>query len=152
MQFGLNLQFLTRNSHFTNLPCSTTNLLTVEADRIYVALNIFGVSRTIALDRIEDTTGFFHKIKFYIVYGKMYFLIDWFLSRRRLWVAYEYKSYYKWIINYGMRQNSILIHPSFYFFYFNFFPGDVLGKIAIWVDRIALNSLCDKPSDWSYEL
>ena len=76
MQFGLNLQFLTRNSHFTNLPCSTTNLLTVEADRIYVALNIFGVSRTIALDRIEDTTDFFHKIKFYIVYGKMYFLID----------------------------------------------------------------------------
>ena len=76
MQFGLNLQFLTRNFHFTNLPCSTTNLLTVEADRIYVALNIFGVSRTIALDRIEDTTGFFHKIKFDIVYGKMYFLID----------------------------------------------------------------------------
>ena len=33
-----------------NLRCSNTNLLKVEADRISVALNTFGVSGTIALD------------------------------------------------------------------------------------------------------
>ena len=79
MQFGLNLQFLTRNSHFTNLPGSTTNLLTVEADRIYVALNILGVSRTIAVDRIEDTTGFFHKLSFILFMVRCIFLLIDFL-------------------------------------------------------------------------
>ena len=33
-------------SFFRNLPCSTPNLLAVDADRIFVTLNIFCVSRT----------------------------------------------------------------------------------------------------------
>ena len=56
----------------------------VNADRIFMALNIFAVSRTTAFDRIEHTTGLLHKIKFYIVYGKVFFLVDSFLSSRRL--------------------------------------------------------------------
>ena len=50
LQFRWNLQLLTRYSLFRNLPCFVTTLLTVESDRISVALNIFGVSWTIALD------------------------------------------------------------------------------------------------------
>ena len=57
-----------------------------------MALNIFGASgtRTIALyilnvfSQDRTTTALLHKIKFYIVHGKMFFLIDLFLSRRRL--------------------------------------------------------------------
>ena len=45
------MQLLTHYSLFTNILCSTTiNLLKVNTDRIFVALNIFGVSQTIALD------------------------------------------------------------------------------------------------------
>ena len=44
-----------------------------------------------------------------------------------------------------MRQNFILIH--LFFFYFICLSDDVLCKIAIWADNIALNSSCDKPSD-----
>ena len=49
MQFRWNLQLLTLYSLFRNLPCSTSNLLVVDADRTFVALNIFCVSLTIAL-------------------------------------------------------------------------------------------------------
>ena len=47
------MQLLTRYSLFRNLPCYTTNLLTVEADRISVALNTSIVIRTIALDIVN---------------------------------------------------------------------------------------------------
>ena len=69
---------------------STTNLLTVEADKISVALNIPGVSRTIALnilnffDKIEHITGLLHKIKPYCVYGKIFFLTESIFRSRRL--------------------------------------------------------------------
>ena len=44
------MQLLKRVILLRNLPCSTSSLLTVETDRIYVALNTSGVTRTIALD------------------------------------------------------------------------------------------------------
>ena len=62
----------------------------VDVDRVFVALNIFGVFRTITLDilnifdGIEHTVGLFKKKLSFIVYGKMFFLIDLFLSSRRL--------------------------------------------------------------------
>ena len=49
LQFHWNLQLLTLYSLFRILPCSTSSLLAVATDRIFVALNVFGVSRTIAL-------------------------------------------------------------------------------------------------------
>ena len=57
----------------------------IEADRISVTLNTTGVTQTIALDilnafgRIELTTGLLHKTKFYCVYGKIIFLINYLL-------------------------------------------------------------------------
>ena len=57
----------------------------VDTDKIFVTRNIFGVSQTMALDilnffdGIEHTTGLFQKIQFYIVYGKMFFSLIYFL-------------------------------------------------------------------------
>ena len=61
----------------------------IDADRIFVALNIFGVSQTIALDILNvlwlDRAYYwtFSKTKYYIVYGNMFFIAS-FLSSRRL--------------------------------------------------------------------
>ena len=71
------------------LVCSASNLLTVKADKIFLALNTSGVTPTIALDkmffdRIEHTTGRLHKVKFYCVCANLFFLIESFLSSRRL--------------------------------------------------------------------
>ena len=54
-----------------------------ETDRISVALNIFGVSRTIALnfDRIDHTTDLLYKIKFwrcFDVFAKLFMVIRFF--------------------------------------------------------------------------
>ena len=49
-KFREKLQLLTRYTFFRNLHCSSTNLLTVEADRISVMLKTSGVTRTIALN------------------------------------------------------------------------------------------------------
>ena len=132
--FCWNLQLLTCYSLFRNLPYSTTNILTVEADSISVTLNISGVSCTIFLGIInvfwEDRADvcLLHKITFRIVYGKIFFLIDSFLSSRRLWVAY--KPYSKCTIKSGMHQNYWFMS----FFSFNCLPDDVLCKIAIWAN------------------
>ena len=69
---------------------STTNPLSVEADKISVALNTPDVSRTIALnilnvfDKIEHINGFLYKIKPYYVYGNIFFLIESIFRSRRL--------------------------------------------------------------------
>ena len=84
------MQPLTRYSSFNNLPCSSANLLMVEAGRISVGLNTSGVNHTITLDILksfdikEHTTGLLHKINFYCVYSKIFFLIESFRSSRRL--------------------------------------------------------------------
>ena len=84
-----------------------------------------------SFDRIEHT-GLLHKIKFYCVYDKMFFLIGSFLSGRKLWVSWNYKSYSKCIINSGIRQTSILIHlfdPT----YLKMFWCSLMMFCAIWV-------------------
>ena len=80
-----------------------------------------------SFDRIKHTTGLLHKIKFYIVYGKMFFLIDSFLSSRRLCLKVQVPLTLKCV---GI--------PSLLFF-FNYRFDDILRKIAIWVDDTALN-------------
>ena len=81
----VNLQLLILYSLFINLTCSTSNLLTVDADRLFVALNIFGVFWTIVFDILNvfwrDRAycwSFSKKFMFYIVYGKMFFSY-WFI-------------------------------------------------------------------------
>ena len=100
-------------------------------------------------DRMKHNTSLLHKIRFYCIYGKMFFLIESFLSSRRVesWVV-KCKPYCECVTNSGMHQIFILIH---FFFYFNCLPDNVLCKIAIWADDTALNSPCDKPSDLSHQ-
>ena len=68
------MQLLTRYSIFRNVPCSTTNILTVEADRTSVALNIPGVSRTIDLDILNA-----FKLSFILFMVRCFFLLIHFL-------------------------------------------------------------------------
>ena len=135
--------------------------MAVDTDRIFVALNIFGVSRTIPLDILNvfwqdraycwsSSTDLYKKLKFYIVYGKMFFLIDSFL------VAEDY--------DLPKSSNHILSAPLYlecvrilswsisFSPYFNCLSDDALCKIAIWADDNVLNSSCDKPSDLSKQV
>ena len=86
LQFCWNLQLLTLYSIFRNLPFSTTNLLTVEADRVYVKFNSSGVSLTIALEILlvfwQDSIllVLFTKQKFYIILVRSCFLLVNFLE------------------------------------------------------------------------
>ena len=79
-------------------------------------------------EKVEHTTCLRHKIKFYCIYGKMFFLIELLISSRRLWVVLKYKSSCYCFINSEMRINSILIHLLF--FYLNCFPDNVLCKMC----------------------
>ena len=49
-----NLSLSLQNSTLRNLPCSTAKVLTVEVNRISVALNFSGVTQTIALDVLNN--------------------------------------------------------------------------------------------------
>ena len=135
MPFHWNLQLLTRYTLLRNLPCSTTNNLRVETVRTYVALNTSGVTWTIvreiskSFDRIKHTTGLLHKINFYCVYGKIFFLTDWYLSSGKLWFASKCKPSCKYAINSGMRQNYILIY--LYFFYLSCLSDYFLCKMKL---------------------
>ena len=135
LPFHWNLQPLTRYTLLRNLPCSATNHLRVETVRIYVALNTSGVTWTIvreiskSFDGIKHTTGLLHKINFYCVYGKIFFLTDSYLSSGRLLVASKCKPSSKYAINSGMRQNYILIH--LYFFYLICLPDYFLCKMIL---------------------
>ena len=79
---------------------------------------------------------------------RCFFLIKSFLTSRRLWVVYKYKSSSKCAINSEMCPNFISVHP---FFYFHCLPNDVLCKIAIWTDVTALCPSCYEPSGWSQQ-
>ena len=76
--FKVWLIFLLNETLFRNLLCAAADPLTVDVDRISVALNTSGVTQTIDLDiwmpfdRIEYTTGLLHKITFYFGYLKMF--------------------------------------------------------------------------------
>ena len=84
MLFGWNVQLLTRYSFFRNLPCSTTNHLRVNADRIFVELNNSDVTRAIVVDifhllwqdRVYD---FFTKLSFIVFLVGCFFLMSHFL-------------------------------------------------------------------------
>ena len=150
----MNLQLLTCYSLFRNLPCSTTDLLTIEADKISVTLEIAGVSRTIILNvfwQIEHNTGLLHKIKLYIVYGKIFFLINSFLSSASTSTSASTTH----ILSVALTLECVrILFWSIFFFYFNCLPGHVLCKIAIWTDdtvATSWDSLWVIIWSWKYE-
>ena len=103
-------------------------------------------------DGIEHTTGLFQKIKFYIVYGKMFFLIDQFLIDQLEDYELPKNTSHIVIVPINLECVRILSWSISFYSYFNCLPGDVLCKIAIWADDNALNLSCDKPSDLSQQV
>ena len=153
MQFYWELQLLTRNSFFRNLPCFVANLLAVKADRISVVLNTSRATGTIALDTLSfhsigHTTSCLYKVKFYCVYGKI-FLIESFLSSRIPWVVSKHDPSHLLSVTLTLEYIRILSWSISLFSYISFLLDDVLCKIAIWADNTTLNSTCDKAYDLS---
>ena len=153
MQFRWNLQPLTLYSLFRDLTCSTPNLLLVDSDTIFVALNIFGVSRATAIDilnvfwrdRAYYWVGFFKKLSFILFMIRHFFLLIQFLVVE----DYELSKSTSHILSVPLNLEYVrILSWSISFFpYFKCLPDDVLCKITIWADDNALHLSCDKPSD-----
>ena len=95
-------------------------------------------------DKIEHTTGSLpHKVKFYIVYGKMFFLLIHFIEDCKLPKGISHVLSVPLTLEYV----GILSWSISSFFYFNWFTDDVLCKIPIWTDDTALHVSCNRQSD-----
>ena len=116
MQFCWNLQLLTRYSFLKNLPCSTTNLLTVDVDWMSVAFFVcaFGVTFTIALDILNNLwrniACLLHKLNFIVFMATFCILLSHFLV----------------VEDFELPKSTVLIH--LFSFYFKCLPQDVLCK------------------------
>ena len=154
MPFCWNLQLLTLCSFFRNLPCSNSNLLAVDADRVFVALNIFCVSRTIVLDIFNafwrDRAyywSFPKNLVLYCLWWDVFFLLIHFLVVK----DYELPKSASHILSVPLNVECarILSWSISFFSFFNCLPDDALFKIDTWADNNALNSSCDRQSDLS---
>ena len=81
---------------------------------------------------------------------RRFFLIESFISNKRLWLVFKDKLSCKCTINSGICQNSILVH--LFFFYIGFLLHNVLFKTSIWADDTTLNSTCDEASDLPWQV
>ena len=92
---------------------STADLLTVVSDRIARAFIKSGSTRAVAVDisKAFDRvwyTGLLHKLKSYGISGKMFCLISFFHSNRRIRVVLDGMSSQEYPVNAGVPQDSIL--------------------------------------------
>ena len=152
MEFWRSLQLLTHYSPFRNVPCSTNHILTVEANRISVALNIFGFSWTIVLDvlnafwqdRPDRLLVLFTKLSFTLFIVRCFFLLIHFLVVE----DYELPKSTGHVLSVPSTLEYVRILSWFIslFFYFSCLPGDVLRKISIWANDTAFNLSYGKPS------
>ena len=127
---------------------STADLLTVVSDRIAMAFNRSGATRTVALDisKAFDRvwhSGLLHKLKSYGILGQIFGLISSFLSNRQLWVVLDRKSSQEYPVNAGVLQGSIL-GPTLFLLYINDLLDDVICSIAICAGDTTLYSKCDQ--------
>ena len=148
-----NLQLLTLYCLFRNLRCSTSDFSAVDADRIFVALNIFRVSRTIILDVLNV---FWRDRAYYRSFSKnkVLFMVRCFFLLIHFLEDHELPESTSHILSVPLNLECarILSWSIAFSSYFNCFPDDVLCKIAFWVYYNALNSLCDKPCDLSQKV
>ena len=152
MQFPWNLQLLTRHCLFRNLPCPTTDLSTVEADRISEMLNTSSVTRTKVLDILnafwQDNTCYWSSSQNFVVFMVRYFFL---LNHFLVVEDYELSQSSSHPLNVLLTlEYVILIH--LFSFYINCVPNNVLCKITIWADDTTLKSSCDKASDLSQQV
>ena len=96
-------------------------------------------------DKIGHDTGLLHKIKFYCVYNKFFFLLSHFL------VVKDYELYQSTSdllsVSLTLEYVRILSWSISFFFSIRFLRYNVLSKICSWSDDAILNSSCDKASD-----
>ena len=88
-----------------------------------------------SFDRIEHVIGLLLKIKFYIIYGKTFLWLVYFLVVE----VYELPKSTSHVLNVPLTLEciKILSWSISLWFYFNFPSNDVLCKIAIWADDTA---------------
>ena len=90
--------------------------------------------------------GLLHKLKSYGKSGRIFGLISYFHSNRRLRVVLDSKSSQEYPVNVGVPQGSILF-PTFFLLYINDFPDDVICSNAFYANDTTLYSKCDQASD-----
>ena len=83
--------------------------------------------------------GLLHKLKYYEISCQIFGLISSFLINRQLRVVLDEKSSYKYPVNTGVPQGSIL-GPTLFLLYTDDLPDDVICNIAIYTDDTTLYS------------
>ena len=112
------------------------------------ALDICGETRAIALDisKAFDKVwhaGLLHKLKAYGISGRVFDIVESFLSDRRIKVVLDGQSSVQWLINAGVPQGSVL-GPTLFLLFINDLPDHLLCKIAIYADDSTIYSSLDK--------
>ena len=97
-----------------------------------------------SFDRIAQTTGLLHKIKFYYVYGKMLLLLSHFLVEE----DYELYQSTSHCLSVPLPLEYVRI-ITLSFFSISCLPDDFLCKIVISTVDTTFNSTCDKAFDLS---
>ena len=128
---------------------STTVLPIIVSNRIVRAFNGSGATRAVALN-ISTTfhrvwlDGLLCKSKFYRVSGRIFGLIPYFLSDRRLQVVLYGKSLKEYPVNVGVSEGSIGL--TLCLLYINELSDDFISNITVYADDNLLYSKCDQAS------
>ena len=118
--------------------------MTVEANRISVALSYSGVIRTIALDILNI---FWQKNTLLVAFTKssfIVFMIRYFFSLVYFLVVEDYELFkstsHLLRVPVSLEHDGTLSWSISFFCYISFFPDDVLCKIVIWADDTTFSS------------
>ena len=125
---------------------STADAITIIC--VYQSLDACIKTRAIAFDiskAFEKVwhAGFLHKMKSYVISGKVLNIIKSFLSGRKMKVVLDGHSSNCYSINSGVPQGSVL-GPTLFLIFINDLPDSILSKLAIYADDTTLYSSLEK--------
>ena len=128
---------------------STTVLPIIVSNRIVRAFNGSGATRAVALNISTAfhrvwLDGLLCKSKFYGVSSRIFGLIPYFLSDRRLQVVLYGKSLKEYSVNVGVSEGSIGL--TLCLLYINELSDDFISNITVYADDNLLYSKCDQAS------
>ena len=130
---------------------STAGLLIIVSDRMARVFNRSGATPTVTLDISKAFdgvwhAGLLHKLKSCGISGRIFGLISFFLSNRRLWVVLDGNSSQEYPVNVGVLRGSIL-GSTIFLLYISDLPDDVIFNIAIYADDTTPYSKFDQAFD-----